>query len=231
MGSPAFSKPEHSLGFPLEWIATYSVPTPVLSTALHETFQTQPSPVAFNSTQFLNRSHIGFIVAYAPMDLGERCDVPLDGSHVSTGVLLYRPTSRGRVTLASNDPAAEPIVDPGYYSTLADKEMLRSGVRRIARVMETPAAREIIEAETPPKGMPILTPNSSDEDIDARIRAYSEVWHHSGGTAAMGKDIQSSVVDGEFRVHGTDHTLVSFLDRYRQHHRLRSTRWRNWRWS
>ena len=208
VGSPAFSKPEYSLGFPLEWIATYSVPTPVLSAALHETFQTQPSPVSFSSTQFLNRSHIGFIVAYAPMNLGERYDVPLDGSHVSTGVLLYQPISRGRITLASNDPAAEPIVDPGYYSTLADQEMLRSGVRRIARVMETPAAREIIEAETPPKGMPILTPNSSDEDIDARIRAYSEVWHHAGRTAAMGKDIQSSVVDGEFRVHGTDHLRV-----------------------
>ena len=208
MGSPAFSKPEYSLGFPVEWIATYSVPTPTLSAALRETSQTQPSPVPSNSTQFLNRSHIGLLVVYAPMNLGEGYDVPLDGSHVSTGALLFQPTSRGRITLASNDPTAEPIVDPDYYSTLADKEMLRSGVRRIAQVMETPAARKIIEAETPPKGMPVLTSSSSDEDIDARIRAYSEVWHHSGGTAAMGKEIQSSVVDGEFRVHGTDHLRV-----------------------
>ena len=208
MGSPAFSKPEYSLGFPVEWIATYSVPTPVLSAALRETSQIQPSPVPSNSTQFLNRSHIGLLVAYAPMNLGEGYDVPLDGSHVSTGVLLLQPTSRGRITLTSNDPTAEPIVDPDYYSTLADKEMLRSGVRRIAQVMETPAARKIIEAETPPKGIPVLTSSSSDEDIDARIRAYSEIWHHSGGTAAMGKEIQSSVVDGEFRVHGTDHLRV-----------------------
>ena len=208
MGSPAFSKPEYSLGFPVEWIATYSVPTPTLSAALRETSQTQPSPVPSNSTQFLNRSHIGLLVVYAPMNLGEGYDIPLDGSHVSTGALLFQPTSRGRITLASNDPTAEPIVDPDYYSTLADKEMLRSGVRRIAQVMETPAARKIIVAETPPKGMPVLTSSSSDEDIDARIRAYSEVWHHSGGTAAMGREIQSSVVDGEFRVHGTDHLRV-----------------------
>ena len=208
MGSPAFSKPEYSLGFPVEWLATYSVPTPIISAALYEASPTQPSSTPSKSTHFLNRSHIGFIVAYAPMNLGERYDVPLDGSHISTGVLLFQPTSRGSVTLASDDPTAEPIVDPGYYSTLADKEMLRDGVRRIAQVMETPTAREIIEAETPPKDMPVLTSSSSDEDIDARIRAYSEVWHHSGGTAAMGKEIQSSVVDGEFRVHGTDHLRV-----------------------
>ena len=208
MGSPAFNKPEYSLGFPVEWIATYSVPTPILSTAFHETSQTQPGPVPSNSTQFLDRSHIGLLLAYAPINLGEGYDVPLDGSHVSTGTLLFQPTSRGRITLTFSDPTAEPIVDPGYYSTLADKEMLRSGVRRIAQVMETPAARKIIEAETPPKGMPVLTSSSSVEDIDARIRAYSEIWHHSGGTAAMGKEIQSSVVDGKFRVHGIDHLRV-----------------------
>lgn len=56
----------------------------------------------------------------------------------------------------------------------------------------------------PPKGMPVLASNSSDESIDARVRAYSEVWHHSGGTVAMGKDTQYAVVDGEFRVHGTE---------------------------
>ena len=95
VGSPAFSKPEYSLGFPVEWIATYSVPTYILSAALHETSQTQPSPIPSISTQFLNRSHIGLIVAYAPMGLGERYDVPLDGSHVSTGALLLQPTSRG----------------------------------------------------------------------------------------------------------------------------------------
>lgn len=208
MGSPVFSKPEYSLGFPVEWIATYSVPTPILSAALQEASPTQATPIPFDSIQFLNRSHIGLIVAYAPLNLGEGYDIPLDGSHVSTGVLLFQPTSRGRITLASNDPISEPIVDPGYYSTIADKEMLRSGVRRIAQVMESPAAREIIEAKTPPKGMPVLTSTSSDEDIDARIRAFSEVWHHSGGTAAMGREIQSSVVDGEFRIHGTDHLRV-----------------------
>ena len=208
MGSPAFNKPEYGLGFPVEWMATYSVPTPTLEAALHEAPSPQTGPLPSKSTRFPSGVHIGLLVAYAPLNLGGDYEVPLDGSHVSSGALLFQPTSRGRITLASNDPAAEPIVDPNYYSTLADKEMLRSGVRRVAQVMETPAAREIIEGETPPKGMPVLTSSASDEDIDARVRAYSEVWHHSGGTAAMGKLVQSSVVDGEFRVHGTERLRV-----------------------
>ena len=80
--------------------------------------------------------------------------------------------------------------------------MLHSGVRTVAKVMETSAMREVIQGETLPKGFPILTSSASDEEIDDRGRAYSEVWHHSAGTAAMGKGVQSSVVDSEFRVHG-----------------------------
>lgn len=204
MGSPAFNKPEYSLGFPVEWMATYSVPTPTLSDALSSATPAQTGLLSPQSPLFPNRVHIGLLVAYAPMNLNGDYDVPLDGSHVSSGALLFQPTSRGLITLASNDPITEPIVNPNYYSTIADKEMLRSGVRRVAQMMETPAGREIIEGETPPKGMPALTSSASDEEIDTRVRAYSEVWHHSGGTAAMGKEVLSSVVDGEFRVHGTE---------------------------
>ena len=200
MGSPAFNKPEYELGFPVEWIATYSITSPVLDPILNDA---QASPASPDVTDFSDRVHIGLLIAYAPMNLGEGYEVALDGSHVSSGALLFQPTSRGCITLASSDPAAEPVVDPKYYSTRADKEMLRSAVRKIAQVMETSAARQVIEAETPPKGMPVLTSSASDEDIDARVRAYSEVWHHSGGTAAMGSDVQTSVVNGEFKVHNT----------------------------
>ncbi|KAL8731239.1 MAG: hypothetical protein Q9181_004367, partial [Wetmoreana brouardii] len=204
MGSPAFNKPDYALGFPVEWIATYALPEHTLASALQRDVEDRPQPLASQLATLSkpSRAHVGLLAAYAPLNLGGDYDVPLDGSHISTGVLLYQPTSRGRITLASADPAVEPIVDPKYYSMLADKEMLRSGVRRIAQLMQTSAAKDVILGETPPRGMPILAPDASDEDIDARVRAYSEVWHHSAGTAAMGKDTKSSVVDAELRVHG-----------------------------
>ena len=80
--------------------------------------------------------------------------------------------------------------------------MLRAGVRKIGRIIETAAVQGMIEEETTLKGMPRLTSAASNEDIDARIRGYSEVWHHSAGTAAMGKNIQDWLVDTELNVHG-----------------------------
>ena len=93
-------------------------------------------------------------------------------------------------------------VDSDYYSAIADNEMLRPGVRRIAQVMETPAAREIIKAETPPKGMPVLTSNSSDEDIDVLtdLAVYLTVARYPRWTIARSRrcsDHRSNLGGGE----------------------------------
>ncbi|KAI4170018.1 MAG: hypothetical protein LQ343_005267 [Gyalolechia ehrenbergii] len=209
LGSPKFDDPAYMLGYPVEWIATDAVPPHILEPALKQDATVQPDiDPRWHPNLFPSCAHLGLLVAYAPLNLSEEYHVPLDGSHVSSGALLYKPTSRGLITLSSADPKAEPVLDGHYYSTLADKDMLRAGVRRIGQIMETAAAQEIIEGETTPKGLPILTSTASDEDIDARVQAYSEVWHHSAGTAAMGKDIQSSVVDAELKVHGAKHLRV-----------------------
>ncbi|KAI4117591.1 MAG: hypothetical protein LQ345_002222 [Seirophora villosa] len=209
LGSPAFSDPAYMLGYPVEWIATDAVPSHVLEPALMEDAGAQSAidPKA-HPNLVPSCAHLALLVAYAPLNLSADYNVPLDGSHVSSGALLYKPTSRGRITLSSAEPNAEPVVDPRYYSTLADRQMLRAGVRRIGQIMETAAARGIFQGETTPKGMPSLTSSASDQDIDARIKDYSEVWHHSAGTAAMGKNIQDSVVDAELNVHGLKHLRV-----------------------
>ncbi|KAL9611917.1 MAG: hypothetical protein Q9167_003470 [Letrouitia subvulpina] len=210
LGSPAFSKPEYMLGFPVEWVATDAVPSAMIKAALNEDTKSQQEVVLESHPNLMpSCAHLGLLIAYAPLNLGGDYDVPLDGSHVSSGVLLYKPTSRGRITLASADPQSEPIVDPRCYSTLADKEMLRVGVRKMGQIMETAAALDFIEGETVPKGMPVLTSSASDKDIDDRVRAYSEVWHHSAGTARMGRDIQNAVVDAELRVHGAKNLRVA----------------------
>ncbi|KAL8634427.1 MAG: hypothetical protein Q9228_007978, partial [Teloschistes exilis] len=119
VGLAAFNKPEYSLGFPAEWIGSYAVPEDTLEASLKDDMLLTDSTTPIKPSQLstFDSAHIGLLVAYARMKLAPTYDIPLDGSHIASGVVLYRPTSRGRITLASADPNAEPIVDPSYYST------------------------------------------------------------------------------------------------------------------
>ena len=203
LGHPSFNNPSYALGFPVEWIAAASVPPSIRAPTLDSSSTDTPNLLS------PSRAQIGLLVAYAPLNLGAGYpDEVNNGSHISTAALLYQPTSRGRITLASANPADEPVVDPQYYSTAADKACLRWGVRRVAEIMETAAAREVLEGETAPRGLPTVNSGASDEDVDKRIRANAEVWHHSAGTAAMGKAIETSVVDSHLRVHGAGRLRV-----------------------
>ena len=56
---------------------------------------------------------------------------------------------------------------------------------------------EVIESEMPPPGQIPLTLESSDSEIENRIRAVGVAHFHAAGSCPMG-----SVVDGDLRVKG-----------------------------
>ena len=101
------------------------------------------------------------------------------------------------MTLSSRDPQADPVIDPCYYSTEANRIMMRAGVCKMMQAMESQETQGVLECETPLDGCPASSSRSSDKAIDARVRGYTRVIHHPAGTAAMGK-----VVDSELRVKG-----------------------------
>ena len=105
--------------------------------------------------------------------------------------------------LASTDPAADPLIDPNYFATEADRVVMRAGMRLAMRATETPEGKEAIESEVPPKGFKPLTSQSSDEEIDKRVKRVAATWFHPAGSAAMGK-----VVDNDLRVLGAEHLRV-----------------------
>ena len=108
------------------------------------------------------------------------------------------------VSLTSNDCTLDPITNSNYFGTGTDRVATRAGAHLAMRIGETPIGQSIIEFETPPPGFPPLTTQSSDEDIDRRIRAHSDgSWYHSAGTASMGK-----VVDTRLRVIGVKNLRV-----------------------
>ena len=196
MGHPEWSKrPSNAEGMPVEWIVHSSIPPSILLPALQADGQIL---TAGRQPLLKERVHTMMLIAYAPMAMGPNLSVPMDGSHIATIAVLYQPTSRGSLTLSSANPEDAPVVDPAYYSTQADRVMLRSAVRSILRVMATPAMQEIVECESPPEGYPPLH-DATDEELDARIAAFGTTIHHAAGTCAMG-----NVVDGQLKVRGVD---------------------------
>ena len=197
LGHPEWEKtPSNAEGMPIEWIVHASVPPSALLPALQADGQILTAP---KQLLLKERAHTMMLVAYGPMAQGPNRSVPMDGSHISTIAVLYQPTSRGSVKLSSANPEDPPLVDPAYYATQADKTMLRSAVRNMLRVMETPPMQEVIECESPPEGYPHLTSKSTDSELDARIAGFGTTIHHAAGTCAMG-----NVVDGQLKVRGVD---------------------------
>ena len=132
------------------------------------------------------------ITAAAPVEIA-----PMDGTHVTTGVLCLSPTSRGTVTLASDKATDNAVIDPRYFTTEHDRAVIRAGMRLTMQAMESDSLKDYIEGETPPQGMPRISSASSDAELDRRVNAMSWSWFHAGGTASMGK-----VVDSQCRVYG-----------------------------
>ncbi|KAK9784063.1 putative Glucose-methanol-choline oxidoreductase N-terminal domain-containing protein [Seiridium cardinale] len=93
-----------------------------------------------------------------------------------------------------------------YFATQLDRDTLIYAARQTLTLMlATSSMTAIVESETPPSGegleglMP-LTADASDKEIEDRIRRSGLQHYHSGGTAAMGKVVNT---EGEvLGVHG-----------------------------
>lgn len=189
-GSPAFNKPEYANGNPMDWMLSAAVPDQDLYKAARA-----------DGTQFKPVSRTDFeitvmyaVTAAAPVEMA-----PMDGSHITTGILCLSPTSRGTVTLASNKATDNAVVDPRYFTTEHDRAVMRAGMRLTVQVMKSTALGDYIESETPPPGMAEISSASSDEELDKRVEALSWSWYHPAGTASMGQ-----VVDTKCRVYGVE---------------------------
>ncbi|KAK1237287.1 hypothetical protein MKX08_002912 [Trichoderma sp. CBMAI-0020] len=177
LGSPEWKDPAYSRGLPADWIAFTRVPNEILSQS------------SVTDAELLTLADVA---------------IPLDGTHVTTAVLGMTPTSRGTVTITSDDPQTPPQIDPNYYATEADRRVLRYGIRQVLRLLqETTSGRSIVENEVGPDGYPGFDADSTDAEIDARVGRVGNTFYHAGGAASMGK-----VVDARLRVNGVDRLRV-----------------------
>ncbi|QSZ31583.1 hypothetical protein DSL72_001150 [Monilinia vaccinii-corymbosi] len=190
IGAPGFKDPKYFTGLPMDWIITQTVPRQGLKDALErDSGENEDSNPLIAS----DRAHTESFMVYVARS-PENPPIPLNGTHVTTSVVGLLPTSRGSIKLASTDPKDAPLIDPNYYATEADRYVLRTGLRKMAEVLSTDAGRDIVDHEVVSEGLVPLTPNSSDEEVDAHVRMHGSTVYHAAGTASMGKVVDSDLM-------------------------------------
>ena len=116
-----------------------------------------------------------------------------------------RSTSRGSVTLRSNNPNDNPVIRFNYMSQASDWEDFRTCIRLTREVFGQPAMQPFVKHEIQP-GSAV----QSDAELDDFIRDHVESAYHPCGTARMGRvDDPMAVVDPECRVIGVEGLRVA----------------------
>ena len=119
------------------------------------------------------------------------------------GFNACRPTSTGRVEIASPEPATAPRIVTGYLATGHDVAQALAGARLIGRLQRTRAMRRLID------GAPAFDlGGAGDAEIERDFRARSTTVHHACGTCRMAPEHAGGVVDAMLRVHGVDRLRV-----------------------
>ena len=156
--------------------------------------------------------------AFFSSDGGDRPDMqihflPLSGerrgwtfhrfSGVTANVCQMRPESRGRISLASADPAVPPRIDPGYLSEVRDRKAIVAGIRFTRELFRRPPYSTRYGALERMPGSGCV----SDAALLDYARATGSTVFHPVGTCRMGRD--DGVVDPTFRVRGTRNLWVA----------------------
>jgi choline dehydrogenase len=111
--------------------------------------------------------------------------------------LIY-PKSRGTLRLASADPAAAPLIDPGYLTEPDDAAVLLDGMELIREAMNSKLIAGDVALELSPG------PDYPDRAALAKeVPNRATSVYHAVGTCRMGLD-ERAVVDPELRVLGID---------------------------
>jgi choline dehydrogenase len=116
--------------------------------------------------------------------------------------LIY-PKSRGTLRLASADPAAAPVIDPGYLTEPDDSRLLLDGIELIRETMASTLIAGQVSLELNPG------PGFGDRAaLAAELPNRATSVYHAVGTCRMGTD-ERAVVDPELRVRGIDGLRVA----------------------
>lgn len=139
----------------------------------------------------------------AQTNLGVGSD-PL-GIYATVLAILVAPTSRGNVTIISNDTSDLPIINPNWLTTATDEAVAIAGFKRARQLFNTAAIQPIIIGNEVSPGSNV----QSDEQILDWIRETAYQNWHASCTCRMGIVTDPmAVVDSKARVIGVSRLRV-----------------------
>jgi len=125
-----------------------------------------------------------------------------EGDLMTMSALLLRPQSKGSISLRSSDPFGAPVIDPKYFESVNDVEVLVRGMRLLLKIAKTePLASLLVNKDTDPR----LDHNLDELDhkaLELVIRERGETPYHPTSSARMAPLAQGGVVDADLRVYG-----------------------------
>ena len=128
----------------------------------------------------------------------------MDGHGYQVHAGVNKVTSRGNVRINSSDPKAKPTIIFNYMETEQDRQDWRDCIRLTREILSQPALDDFNAGEASP-GLDV----SSDEEIDAWVRANVESAYHPSCSCKMGSsDDPMTVVNNEGQVNGIENLRV-----------------------
>ena len=125
------------------------------------------------------------------------------GHGYGMNIVALAPESRGRVSLASADPRAAPVIDPNFLGVPEDVVPLVRGFKMARRILAAPSFETLHGKEIAP-GPEV----QSDEGIEAYIRDTAVTVFHPVGSCRMGPG-PNDVVDHQLKVRGIEGLRVA----------------------
>ncbi|KAJ6494581.1 alcohol oxidase [Mycena sanguinolenta] len=103
---------------------------------------------------------------------------PATGNFMSILPVVVSPASRGSVTLGSNNPLEDPLINPNLLGADVDLVIMREAVKSAIRYTTAPAWDDYVLST-------VGLTDTSDAGIDAYIRANAGTIYHPVGSVAM----------------------------------------------
>ncbi|KAF7362801.1 Choline dehydrogenase, mitochondrial [Mycena venus] len=130
---------------------------------------------------------------------------PPTGNFMSVIPVVVSPASRGSVTLDSNDPIADPLINPNLVGTEVDLVIMREAVKSAIRFTTAPAWKDYVIS-------PFGLNDTTDAGIDVFIRENAQTIYHPVGTASMSpRGASWGVVDPDLTVKGLSGLRIADL--------------------